>query len=103
MNLYIIENLVFIVTSCWLVFSVGSSSSKWLCSGKISVLSCVINFSDHLVTTSSVKVETFPKALKVRQSRSKADGSPEESTPENWEQIVEGIRYSSSTFTWAWE
>lgn len=56
------------------------------------------DFSDHLITRSSVKVETYPKALKVRQARSKADGLPKESTPENWEQIVEGIRYSSSTF-----
>lgn len=59
------------------------------------------NVSDHLVTRSSVKVETYPKALKVRQPGSKADGSPKESAPENWEQIIEGIRYSSSTFAWA--
>lgn len=51
-----------------------------------------IEDSDHLITRSSVKVETYPKALKVRQARSKADGLPKESTPENWEQIVEGIR-----------
>ena len=59
-----------------------------------------MHFSDQLITRSCVKVEPLPKPLKVRQSRSKSDGLPKESAPENWEQIVEGIRYSSSAFAW---
>lgn len=51
-----------------------------------------IEDSDQLITRSCVKVEPLPKPLKVRQSRSKSDGLPQESAPENWEQIVEGIR-----------
>lgn len=48
---------------------------------------------DQLISRSSVKSESLPKALKVRQSRSKADGLSEVSAaPENWEQIVEEIR-----------
>ncbi|KAG0625242.1 hypothetical protein M758_2G039600 [Ceratodon purpureus] len=51
-----------------------------------------IEDTDQLITRSSVKVEPLPKALKVRQSRSKSDASPKASAPENWEQIVEEIR-----------
>ena len=61
-----------------------------------------VHFSDDLVTRSIVKVEPAPTALKVSQSRSEVDGSPKESAPESWEQIVEKIRYSSSVSTWAW-
>jgi len=48
----------------------------------------VCNVSDHLVIRSIVEVETYLKALKARQSRSKADGSPKECAPKNWEQII---------------
>jgi len=66
-------------------------------------MNSVRNVSDHLVTRSVVEVEPYSKALKARQSRSKADGSPKESAPENWEQIIEGIRYFSSDFCIDWE
>lgn len=49
-------------------------------------------FPDQLVAGSSVKVESKPKAFRVRQTKTKIDGSSKATAPENWEQIIEGIR-----------
>ncbi|XP_024400082.1 uncharacterized protein [Physcomitrium patens] len=51
-----------------------------------------IEDSDQAISGNIVKVESSSKAVKARQSRSKADNSTKECAPENWEQIVQGIR-----------